>query len=148
MTSNSSHARGTVILGVAASDAHAVANQLIAHDLREHGYTVINLGTCTPVSEFANAALDNPEALAILIGSLNGHIHEDLRDLAKAQKSGAIRCPVVVGGNLSVGSHKSDDAIEKLFCLGVDIVLSDAAELPELLQRLSLDAAAAQRSAS
>ncbi|MFE1594207.1 cobalamin-dependent protein [Nocardia sp. NPDC058705] len=140
--------RGTVILGVAASDAHAVANQLIAHDLRERGYFVVNLGTCTPISEFAAAVQEHPDALAILIGSLNGHIHEDLRDLGKAKLSGAIGCPVVVGGNLSVGSDKSAESHDKLFGLGVDFVLGDATELPTLLTQLAESAGALRRSAS
>ncbi|WP_218001253.1 cobalamin-dependent protein [Nocardia thailandica] len=140
--------RGTVILGVAASDAHAVANQLIAHDLRERGYDVVNLGTCTPISEFAAAAEEYPDALAIFIGSLNGHIHEDLRDLSKAKQSGAIRCPVVVGGNLSVGSDKSAQSHERLFDLGVDAVLTDATEIPSFLSELVETADVQQRSAS
>ena len=52
-----------VILGVAASDSHAVANHLIAHSLRGLGYTVVNLGTCTPVEEFAEAAEGRFKAL-------------------------------------------------------------------------------------
>ncbi|MYR02123.1 methylaspartate mutase, partial [Streptomyces sp. SID6139] len=40
---------------MAASDSHAVANQLIAHGLRAQGFDVVNLGTCTPVAEFAAA---------------------------------------------------------------------------------------------
>lgn len=47
--------RRLVILGVAASDSHAVANHLIAHALRGLGFEVENLGTCTPVEEFAEA---------------------------------------------------------------------------------------------
>ncbi|MET8614352.1 MULTISPECIES: cobalamin-dependent protein [Streptomyces] len=125
-----------IILGVAASDAHAVANHLIAHALRGIGYTVVNLGTCTPVEEFAEACREHPDAEAVVIGSLNGHIHEDLRDLAATKAEGAIRCPVIVGGNLSVGSKKDPAALERLYRLGVDRIVNDPAALPAVLDEL------------
>jgi methylaspartate mutase sigma subunit len=40
---------------------------------------------------------------------------------------------VIVGGNLSVGSHKDDTAIDRLYALGVDLVLQDPDELPAVL---------------
>ncbi|GAA2088010.1 cobalamin-dependent protein [Kitasatospora saccharophila] len=125
-----------MILGVAASDSHAVANHLIAHGLRADGFTVVNLGTCTPVAEFADACARHPQAEAVLIGSLNGQIHEDLHDLAEAKRSGRIPCPVLVGGNLSVGSAKDAASTERLYALGVDQVLSAAADLVPVLDAL------------
>src|SRR5690349_17753178 len=95
-----------VILGVAASDSHVVANHLIAYMLRQKGLQVVNLGACTTVSEFSQAAQENPDAIAMLIGSLNGHAFEDLRDLNEAKTLGQIHCPVILGGNLSVGCEK------------------------------------------
>lgn len=130
--------RRQVVLGVAASDSHAVANHLIAYGLRNLGFDVVNLGTCTPVAEFAEACRRNPDAEALIIGSLNGHVHEDLRGLAAAKEAGDIRCPVIVGGNLSVGSRKDPAAIERLYGLGVDRVLTDPAELPAVLDELRL----------
>ncbi|MER5432064.1 cobalamin-dependent protein [Streptomyces sp. NPDC002588] len=126
----------TVILGVAASDSHAVANQLIAHFLRGLGFDVVNLGTCTPVEEFAQAYREHPEAEAVIIGSLNGHIHEDLRGLGQAKETGRIGCPVIVGGNLSVGSRKDPSAHERLYALGADRILARPDGLPALLDEL------------
>ncbi|MFC6086608.1 cobalamin-dependent protein [Sphaerisporangium aureirubrum] len=125
-----------VILGVAESDAHAVANRLIAMRLREHGFAVVNLGVCTPLREFAEALDRHPAAEAILIGSLNGHAHEDLRDLPALRAAGRLRRPLVLGGNLSVGSHKTSAHLQRLRMLGVDHLLTDAAELIPLLDSL------------
>jgi methylaspartate mutase sigma subunit len=125
-----------VILGVAASDSHAVANHLIAHGLGELGYAVVNLGTCTSVAEFADACQQHPTAEAMLVGSLNGHVHEDLSELPAAREAGLIRCPVVVGGNLSVGSRKDPAAHERLYALGVDRIVADIADLPAVLDEL------------
>ncbi|HXM58730.1 MAG TPA: cobalamin-dependent protein [Candidatus Dormibacteraeota bacterium] len=126
----------TIILGVAASDAHAVANHLIAHYLRARGFEVVNLGTCTPIAEFARAYDEHPDAEAVVIGSLNGHVHEDLRELRQARVEGRLPCPVIVGGNLSVGSHKDESAVRRLHELGVDHILREPGELPDLLDRL------------
>jgi methylaspartate mutase sigma subunit len=126
-----------VILGVAASDAHAVANQLIAHYLRAYGYRVINLGTCTPVAEFADALDEHHDTIAVIVGSLNGHAYEDLHDLAATRAAGRLQCPVIVGGNLSVGSRKDTADIKRLFNLGVDYILSDIRQLPSLLDSLA-----------
>jgi len=125
-----------VILGVAASDAHAVANHLIAYLLRTRGFEVVNLGTCTPISEFCAALAEHPQAEAVLIGSLNGHATDDLAELPRARAAGLLDRPVIVGGNLSVGSHKTGVEAERLRALGVDHVLDDPAELPELLDWL------------
>ncbi|WP_327064765.1 cobalamin-dependent protein [Kitasatospora sp. NBC_01250] len=122
-----------VILGVAESDAHAVANQLIAMQLRAHGFTVVNLGVCTPLADFADAHDRHPEAEAVLIGTLNGHAHQDLRTLPGLRAAGRLRCPVVVGGNLSVGSRKADTDRQRLLDLGVDHLLDDASGLILLL---------------
>lgn len=126
----------TVILGVAASDAHAVANRLIAMQLAEHGFTVVNLGVCTPLVEFAAALLEHPEAEAVLIGSVNGHAVTDFADLPVLRADGMLDRPVIVGGNLSVGSRKDGRAADRLRALGVDHVLADAAELVLLLDML------------
>ncbi|HYH97330.1 cobalamin-dependent protein [Hyalangium sp.] len=133
--------RGTVILGVAASDTHVVANHLIAHMLRENNYEVVNLGACTPLQDFMDAHKQNPDALAIVIGSLNGHAKDDLRGLLELRHQYGIRCPVILGGNLSVGSQKElglEDSFKKL---GVDIVLNQ----PELLAQQLLSLSSANR---
>jgi methylaspartate mutase sigma subunit len=129
-----------VIIGAAASDAHAVANRLITMHLEQAGFLVVNLGTCTPLTEFAAALRRHPDALAILIGSLNGHAHADLSDLPRLRAEGELWCPVVVGGNLSVGSTKTGDAERRLAGLGVDHVLHDVVGLIPLLDSLSLKA--------
>jgi methylaspartate mutase sigma subunit len=125
-----------VILGVAASDAHAVANRLIVLHLEQAGFQVVNLGTCTPLTEFAAAWRRHPEALAVLIGSLNGHAYADLSDLPQLRAAGELACPVFVGGNLSVGCAKTQDVEKRLLELGVDHIVRDVAELVPLLDLL------------
>ncbi|MFE0703094.1 cobalamin-dependent protein [Streptomyces sp. NPDC058872] len=125
-----------VVLGVAESDAHAVANQLIALQLRDHGFTVVNLGVCTPLVDFADALDAHPQAEAVLVGSLNGHAHHDLRDLPGLRAAGRLDRPLILGGNLSVGSRTSEEDLQRLRDLGVDHILADTSELVLLLDRL------------
>lgn len=126
----------TVILGVARSDAHAVANHLIALRLKEAGFRVVNLGVCTPLRDFADALDAHPEAEAILIGSLNGHAYEDLSDLPALRAAGKLQRPIILGGNLSVGCTKDSGERERLLRLGVDHILDDADRIPLLLDLL------------
>jgi methylaspartate mutase sigma subunit len=125
-----------VLLGVAASDAHAVANHLIAYHLRALGFQVINLGVCTPVSEFMRAHDEHPDVLAIAIGSMNGHALQDLRELKLLKQRHHVRCPVILGGNLSVGSRKRDSLEAELHEVGVTIILESPEELGKYLSRL------------
>lgn len=128
--------RGTIVLGVAASDAHVVANHLIAMYLRRLGFTIINLGACTPTEDFMRAASACSDLVAVVIGSLNGHALEDLADLPGLKASYRVTAPVVVGGNLSVGAIKTDEVIERLNALGVDIVLAHPGQLVDALRAL------------
>lgn len=129
-------AQPKVILCVANSDPHVVANQLIAMYLRDRGFDVINLGACTPIDEIMAACQRHPEALAVLIGSLNGHAVEDLRGLAVQKRNFQVRMPVFVGGNLSVGSVKTDRANAMLLADGVDRIVTDVDQLPGILHAL------------
>jgi len=128
--------RRTIILGVAASDAHVVANHLIAMRLRAGGFEVVNLGACTTLYEFGDAWQARPWAEAVVIGSLNGHAYQDLLDLPHLRQSGLLGCPVVLGGNLSVGAVKDADAHERLYELGVDRIVADPEDLPPVLDEL------------
>jgi methylaspartate mutase sigma subunit len=126
--------RGTVILGVAASDAHVVANHLIAMFLRRQNFEVINLGACTPTEDFMRAASQAPNVVAVLIGSLNGHALDDLADLPRLRRQYQVNAPVMVGGNLSVGAIKDDRVMCELFALGVDLVLQHPRQLINALE--------------
>jgi methylaspartate mutase sigma subunit len=133
---NTSKSLGTVVLGVAASDAHVVANHLIAMFLRQQGFEVINLGACTPTEDFMQAASQAHNLAAVLIGSLNGHALEDLADLPRLKQQYDVTAPILVGGNLSVGAIKNDQATQALHALGVDMVLQHPRQLSSTLRML------------
>lgn len=130
------HSPRLVILGVAESDAHVVANQLIAFHLQAEGFVVINLGACTPLEEFIKALRKYPTAEALIIGSLNGHAYEDLKGLRDAKDDLLIACPVIVGGNLGVTQAQRDQMAAALKSIGVDFLLESRDDLVDLLHGL------------
>lgn len=129
--------RGLVIQAMASSDAHVVANRLIERMLREEDYEVINLGACVSVGEIMAAYDRRPDAIAIAVGSLNGHAVQDLATLASAKAQHNVRCPVILGGNLGVGSIDRIDVLLALKEAGVDVILTSPKELLGYLASLS-----------
>jgi methylaspartate mutase sigma subunit len=128
--------RGTVVLGVTASDSHVVANHMISIYLRGQGFHVVNLGPCTPTEEFMRVAATAPDLVAVLIGSLNGHALDDLADLPRWRADYQIHAPIIVGGNLSVGALKSENVAGKLMALGVDAVIEHPRQILTTLLHL------------
>ncbi|MBI4237786.1 MAG: cobalamin B12-binding domain-containing protein [Deltaproteobacteria bacterium] len=122
-----------IILGVTESDCHVVANRLIELQLRADGWSVLNLGVCTPVAEFAAAYAEHPDTPAILIGSLNGHGYDDLQTLPRYRERYDIHCPIVLGGNLSVGSQKTHADETRFYALGVTHILRELCQILPLL---------------
>jgi methylaspartate mutase sigma subunit len=122
-----------VILGVTVSDSHAVANHLIAHFLRSHGFRVTNLGVCTPLSEFMAAYDAEANALAIAIGSLNGHARADLDGLAELKAKHRVACPIFLGGNIVKDGDMHEAAAVFARCGVTKIIMSADELLQDLL---------------
>jgi len=131
--------QGKVILGVAGSDSHVVGNKLIEKLLIANGFEVINLGACTPIEEFATTFSLHPDALCIAIGSLNGHAIGDTIGLDLLKKRYKVDCPVVIGGNLSVGSEKCESTKDSLYKNGIDYILSSPDDLLSFLGDIDTD---------
>lgn len=124
-----------IIIAMTESDAHVVANKLLQVFLEELGYKTINLGACTPMIDVSETAhLRQPQA--IVIGSQNGHALEDLSSLASLKAQHGITCPVLLGGNLSVGAHKADDLEQNFKNAGVDYICKDFEELAVMLEEI------------
>ncbi|MTI46145.1 cobalamin-binding protein [Roseibium hamelinense] len=134
--------RPKVILCVAASDAHVVGNHMIAMFLRDNGFEVVNLGAATPIEEIMDAHQKHPDVIAIIIGSLNGHAADDLAGLGIAKRDYQVRCPVFLGGNLSVGSRKTSREVDQLLSDGVNEIVNDPEKLLIKLKQLASGASA------
>ena len=129
--------KGKIILGVTKSDSHVVANRLIKLSLVQHGYDVINLGVCTPISDFMDAYSENQDAICIAIGNLNGHVIPDTRELSFLKKKYRVRCPVIIGGSpYSKLLTAPETQKELLETNGFDHIITSTNKLINYLDRL------------
>lgn len=124
-----------VILAVCESDSHTVANQLIQWTLENEGYHVSNLGAFISVRDIYKELESQQKVLAILVGSLNGHAVNDLRQLEFYKKKYP-DVPVIFGGNLSVSLIEKEKSMKKLYDLGVDFILDSIDEILPALENL------------
>lgn len=113
-----------VVTGVVGNDIHVVANRLIDISLQARGFEVFNLGVNTYLEEFLDAVIET-NADVLLISSLNGEAEGWCREVKILKsKYGNLLDGVVfmIGGNLVVGTHSSDEIIPRFKDYGFDLV--------------------------
>ncbi len=90
--------RGTVILGSAPGDQHALPTAFLADLLRDRSFTVIDLGANTPVESFLDTVAHTSDVVAVgvclTVPELAGAATEVVEALHRASD-----VPVVVGGS-------------------------------------------------
>jgi methylaspartate mutase sigma subunit len=126
-----------IVLAMTESDAHVVGNKLLEVFLDESGFIVNNRGACTPLREVFEEAAKKP-TLAIVLCSQNGHAREDIDGLKELKAEYFIYCPVILGGNLSVGANKVDNLHEQFLTAGIDLITCDFTELKAVLEDIIL----------
>ena len=113
-----------VVTGVVGNDIHVVANRLIDISLQARRFEVFNLGVNTYLEEFLDAVIET-NADVLLISSLNGEAEGWCREVKILKsKYGNLLDGVVfmIGGNLVVGTHSSDEIIPRFRDYGFDLV--------------------------
>lgn len=88
--------RGTVVIGGAPGERHALASAILRDVLRGAGFEVVDLGADTPAPSFAEAAAGASRLVAVLVGSTTSGHDRDVRAAVRAARS--IGAPVLVGG--------------------------------------------------
>lgn len=129
--------KDTVLIAMTESDAHVVAIRLLQVFLEENGYQVINLGACVPLTEVVETA-SKLKPICIVLGAQNGHALDDIAPLLPLMQKRAFSCPVLLGGNVSIGSKKSNDSIEKLKTAGVTEIFSSFEDLLDFIEQLNV----------
>ena len=112
-----------VVTGVVGNDIHVVANRLIHLSLQARGYEVFNLGVNTHLEEFFDAAVETG-AEVLMISSLNGEAEGWGREvkLLKARYKTLDDLIMMIGGNLVVGSGKTEEIVARYKKYGFDLV--------------------------
>ena len=88
---------GTVVLGAAPGDAHAIPVAMLADLVRAHGYRVVDLGGNVPVTSFVEAVQEGDGVVAVGV-SVSDPRCLDAAGEVVAQLRGRTGVPVLVGG--------------------------------------------------
>lgn len=88
----------------------------------------MNLGPCVPVAVLAQECRELTPVL-IVIGSINGHGHQDGMRLIEHVRADAVlaQIPVVIGGKLGIADDGVEQRARALTAAGFDAVFEDAA---------------------
>jgi len=90
--------RGSVVLGLAPGDQHALTSLMLADFVRHAGFEPLNLGANTPARAFVETALGADRLVAVLVGATAGDQDEHVREVTTALHDARVTAPVLVGG--------------------------------------------------
>ncbi|WP_141576719.1 cobalamin B12-binding domain-containing protein [Actinomadura sp. WMMA1423] len=121
-------ARGTVVVGSVPSDAHTWNLVFLQLLIEELGYTVVNLGPCTPEETLVEAC-ERTAPVMVVISSVNGHGGRDgLRLIERLRARDALAAtPVVIGGQLDTRGADTAGQVAELLAAGYDAVFAGGA---------------------
>lgn len=114
---------GEAVVATVSSDSHSWNLVVLQLLLEENGYTVRNLGLCTPPTELVRVCLELVPDVVVL-SSVNGHGLLELPQLARTMRlhRRLDGTRVVAGGKLTTSGGLSTAEIESLRSAGVDRV--------------------------
>jgi excisionase family DNA binding protein len=92
------HKRGTVIVTAPAGEMHSVPIAMAANLLRWHGFGVVELGADTPAEALAEAAIAEPDLVAVAIGCTAKNSPQAARRAIAALRVATPKVPVLLGG--------------------------------------------------
>ena len=90
--------RGSVVLGLAPGEQHALPALMLADLLRHAGFEPLNLGANTPARSFVETALGADRLVAVLVGATFSDQDERVREAIKALHVADIPAPILAGG--------------------------------------------------
>jgi MerR family transcriptional regulator, light-induced transcriptional regulator len=122
--------RGTVVLGGAPSDEHALPAAILADILRGEGYTVFDHGANTPLESFVRAASTADGLVAVGISVATAGNERRVRAVARAVRRAVPGVPVLVGGPAVPDNRTAHD-------MGADGWAADGAGVVALLRDLT-----------
>lgn len=88
---------GTVVVGGAPGDPHALPAAMLADILRSHSFHVADLGADVPVSSFVEAATGAERLVAVAVSISDADLLDAVRDVVVALAD-EVDAPVLIGG--------------------------------------------------
>jgi excisionase family DNA binding protein len=92
------HKRGTVILTAPPGEMHSVPIAIAANLLRWQGFGVVELGADTPAEALAQAAVAEPDLVAVAIGCTTKNSPQSARRAVAVLRQSMPDVPVLIGG--------------------------------------------------
>lgn len=121
--------RGTVVIGAATGDPHAIPSAMVADLVRARGYEVVDLGADVPPRSFATASAAARGLRAVAIVVSDASCVGAVAEAVAAVREAGVTVPVLAGGS---GMDPEDAA-----AAGADRYTSSATELLEVLAALA-----------
>lgn len=122
--------RGTVIVGAAPGDPHALPAAMLADVLRGAQYSVLDLGGATPVESFVDAVRATDDLVAVCV-SFSVSDRDDVIEAVVGAVREVTDAPVFVGGPACNGERHAA-------ALGADGTAADAGAAVELIDAARL----------
>lgn len=100
--------KGTIVIGAAAGDHHALPSLFLSDLLRAEGFTVLDLGANTPVESFVQAAASADRLVSVAISMTAQGLDSVAIETTSALR-GVVDVPLFVGGSaVRDAQHASD----------------------------------------
>ncbi|MEE1866005.1 MULTISPECIES: cobalamin B12-binding domain-containing protein [Pseudomonas] len=115
----------TCLLATVESDAHMWNLVYLQLWLSEHGVSVKNLGSCTPVEDILQVLAQGRTQL-LVISSVNGHGHYQGLALIEEIRRRYPNLPCVIGGKLTTSQDQTRAVRQQLLTAGFDQVFIEA----------------------
>jgi len=97
LTEETSHSRGTVVIGTVKGDLHDIGKNLVAMMLEGAGLTVVDLGVDVEAEKFVAAAKDN-KADIVALSALLTTTMPAMETTIKAAKEAGLTVKCIIGG--------------------------------------------------
>lgn len=90
--------RGSVVLGAAPGELHALPGAMLADLLRGAGFEALDLGADVPAASFVETARGADRLVAVLVGATSSGREEALGQVVAALRAGGVSVPILLGG--------------------------------------------------
>lgn len=117
------------IIASVESDSHMWGLVYLQLWLQERGYSVKNLGCCTPVDDIL-MQLAECRAQLLVISTVNGHGHTQGLELIRRVREQHPFLPCVIGGQLTTSEESAEMARQALLDAGYSAAFVGADALP------------------
>lgn len=117
----------TVVIATVKGDIHDIGKNLVALMLKNHGFTVVDLGKDVPKEEIIRAAKEH-QARIIALSALMTTTMQEMKNVINFAKTEGVEAKVMIGGAVITQEYADE--------IGADGYSKDAADAVKLAQKL------------